>query len=159
MGMERWRVMPIPEGDKNALMTLAPGATAEETQKVAENVGGVTIYIGQGASRRQEFCRVGYIRRATKNPNTPFKQEFEKQLAAADAVVVQVNNRLTTELPAIESKITDLTNKLRADAQKLTDQAEALSADVTKQVAALGERIDKLAGEIIEKVSTPEGLL
>lgn len=159
MSVTKWRVMPIPEGDKNALKTLKPGASEEEAQKVAENVGGVTIFIGQGANQKQEFCRVGFIRRATKNPDIPFEQEFSKQLAAADALVTEVNSRLEAELPHIESELESLTSTLQQRAVQLSEEVAKVNNNINERVGQLGDRIDKLAGEIIGKVSNPEDLL
>jgi hypothetical protein len=41
------------------------------TKGEPENMGGIVVYLSSGSSK-QEFARVGFIRRATKNPKVSF---------------------------------------------------------------------------------------
>jgi hypothetical protein len=62
-----------------------------------ENTGGFIIYLINGNAFRKEVSRVGYVRRATKNPRATFEAQLKKEVAKARAAVKLLNENFTTD--------------------------------------------------------------
>jgi hypothetical protein len=75
-----WKVVIEPEGRN-------PAQRGEEGE--GTNMGALIVYLQEGTdeSTREEFGRVLFVRRNSKNPRTPFKRALRQlQDAAQDAV-------------------------------------------------------------------------
>lgn len=119
---------------------MANGLTADSEKAAKENNGGVGIFIGSDAYDRKEFARVAYIRRTSKNKKVPFKEQLDKTLADADALVATLNERLTKEGPEVEDQV-----------RKLVEQAEVEAQKIRTQVTELSNRLDNMVKEIIDE--------
>lgn len=78
----KWKVTAEPHGDN-------PGTVAEGDEP--ENMSGLIIYIENDDGWRAEVSRVGYIRRATKNPDTSFQAQLDKEMSRAHQAVNALN--------------------------------------------------------------------
>jgi hypothetical protein len=130
--MKTLKVMPMP--------MMANGLTADSEKAAKENNGGVGIFIGTDSYDKKEFARVAYIRRTSKNKKVPFKEQLDKTLADADALVKVLNERLAEEVPEVEDQI-----------RKLTEEAQAEAERIKAQVSELTSRLDSLTTDIINQ--------
>jgi hypothetical protein len=91
-----WRVVCEPEGNNPGILGKAKAAASMAVSgDEPENMGGMVIYLTNGTSK-EEVSRVGWIRRATKNPKTSFEKQLSKEVEKATASADTLNNLAKT---------------------------------------------------------------
>jgi len=79
---ERWEVEIEPVGRN-------PDSD-EAAKKDPENMGGMVIWLKRGWTR-EEFSRVAFVRRVSKNPKRSFDEQLDEELKGAEAACAALN--------------------------------------------------------------------
>lgn len=94
-----WIVSAEPVGENPALKPEAAKRmgrkrlTGKKDDQDYDNVGGVIVYVERtrGNRTKEEVARVGWVREASENPDTSFKQQLDKVLQDARDTVDALN--------------------------------------------------------------------
>jgi hypothetical protein len=88
-----WTVTCEPVGENPGKLKKALAERSGGTEK-AENIGGIVVYLTNG-SKREEFSRVAFIRRVSRNPGTKLRDQLDKEIKEAQEACDKLNELLS----------------------------------------------------------------
>lgn len=91
--MPEWKVVCEPHGENPGMLDKAKDAVGITPSP--ENIGGVIIYVTDGAGRKEEVSRVAWIRRASVNPKTGFAKQLQTEVTKAKEATDILNGLLS----------------------------------------------------------------
>ena len=97
--MGEWRVItkaegknpgPLPGRVKQAAQAVAATVRRGGNEPGVDNVGGIIVLITNGTTT-QEVSRVAWVRRASENPEVPFKEQLDREIQKANEAAATLN--------------------------------------------------------------------
>lgn len=86
-----WKIVTEPKGKNPGVLKKAAGEAGVLGNDTADNIGGIIIYLVGEDGVKEELSRVAFVRRNSKNPDTPFKDQLRIEVEKAHAACEELN--------------------------------------------------------------------